>query len=233
MNSDSLCDTRCGRCPALLERGAAMRSTSDDEAEVVCFDCGYKADVAEFLETGILRSSVGSWAFAKRDWEVYRPHFEIECAASPVFTAVWEKYKDHERLNHPKLKQGVHIDLATGKEYPRDWDSEGVAAAIADGSLVLEVADAMCGYRVINVSRKGDDAGMWLQGQVRPGSDAKGWYRSCYADQRFIDEVLEALRKHLAPPDVDAGTMADAWEAHVEDVRRQLWGSYSLKDWAR
>jgi hypothetical protein len=223
MNSDDLYRAKCGRCQTSLERGCSMRSSGDDEAELLCFDCGYRVDVTEFRETGILRSSIASSAVARRDWETFRPHFDVECAAAPVFTAVWERYRSHERMNHPTLKQGVQIDLSTGAEYPRDWNNDGAAAGIVDGAWVLEVIDVMCGYRAITVWRKNDKSGMWMQGQVRPGDTEKGWYRSCFADQTFVDEALKALRQHIDP--------TAAWERAIDDVRDMLYRDYNIDHW--
>lgn len=196
-------EIHCEVCSKSLERGGGIRPEMDKPSEthavVVCHDCYYLLDLAEFRKTEIMRSSFASSLIIRKEYKDYRLFFNHECRMVPVWQAVWEKYKNHPHLNNPKLKTGIIVNLITDKIHLRNWGDKSEIPEIRNGDLFLRIFDGMCGYVGLEVQRKNDSNGFWVQGQVR-SKENRAWDRACYSDSKFSMEVVDALQSYLGLP---------------------------------
>ena len=231
MSSDNWPAAVCGRCGASLERGGGYRESAGDDSrrslalkslanrgdtagerhaaqnalgvDIVCHDCVYTHDAAEFKRSGILSgSSLATTAMLRYDFEVYRPFFDAECMLTPTLQAVWEVYRTHPTLNDPKVKRAILVNTTTGGVFTREYGEDFAvicAGKVAPTDLVIEIFDGTCGYVGIDVYYFGREGGMWVQGKVRESGD-RAWYGTCYADMAFLTKVNEALRTFIGLP---------------------------------
>ncbi len=229
MQGDKWGETPCGGCGVLLERGGGARPSGKRDADgkqgtdvhMLCHDCIYSHDRAEFLSDGLLiGSTLPSGAFCRRDLEVYRPFFEAEVMMTPTMQAAWEKYKEHPTLNDKHTKRAILVDTSAGTIYSRDWGDDFAkmcADKVAPGAVVIEIFDGMCGYVGIEIYKFGREDGMWAQGQVRE-KGAEAWYRSCYGTLVYLREINSAAQNFLDPDAI--------WRIRSVGIRGHLAQSY-------
>lgn len=195
-------DLPCEYCHVVLERGGCLRTSltnPETDASIICFDCAYCQDLIEFRKTGIMRTSFASYLCIRKEYKDYKPFFEHECRMVPVWQSAWEKFKKHPHLN-TNIKSGIIVNLITDKIHLLTSNqSSSDISEIRDGDLFLHVFDGMCGYVGLEVQRKNDSNGFWVQGQVRE-KNSRAWDRACYSDSKFSMEVADALKSHLGLP---------------------------------
>lgn len=194
---------KCQECKLVsLESGYSFEQKEDGSVKYTCFACAYDRDVHEQLSTGILRSSLASKSLIKQDWKIFKPHFELEVMMTPLFKEIWNKYKNHETLNDPKLKRAIIIDLTGNKIYSRTWgeSSKDILKDIPINTSIIEIFDGMCGYIGIDLYSAHSDHGMWIQGQLR-SKDSLPWYRSCYCTMEYANTFSNELEKFLNIPE--------------------------------
>lgn len=193
----------CEMCSKSLERGGGIKPEADKplktHAIVVCHDCYYSLDLEEFRKTKIMRSSFASYLVIRKEYKDYRLFFEHECRMVPVWQAAWEKFKNHPHLN-TNQKSAIVVNLITDKIYLLNCgESPNSISEIRDGDLFLHIFDSLCGYVGLEVQRKNDSDGFWVQGQVRE-KGSRAWDRSCYSTEKFSMEVCDALQSYLGLP---------------------------------
>lgn len=192
---------KCQDCKLCLEQGYSFRpnkNCKDGSTKYICFACSYDEDCWEQLTTGILRSSLATSSFIKKDWVIFKPYFELEVMMTVLFQQIWNKYKNHETLNDPNLKKAIIVDVDTKSIYSRTWgeDSKEILKNVAKNSLIIEIFDGMCGYIGIDLYSAHSEHGMWIQGQLR-SKESPPWYRSCYCTMNYAKEISEKLEKFL------------------------------------
>lgn len=190
---------KCQVCKLVsLEIGYSFRQEENGSTKYMCFHCAYDEDVYEQLTTGILRSSLSTKAFIKNDWKIFKPFFELEVMMVPLFQEIWNKYKNHETLNDPKLKRAIIVDVNTNTIYSRTWgeDNKEILKQISKDSLVIEIFDSMCGYVGMEIYSAHSEHGMWIQGQLR-SKESQPWYRSCYCTFDYAKEVTGKIEDFL------------------------------------
>lgn len=222
--------SKCDRCGASLERGGGARPRKSGRQDLCCFDCIYKHERAEHMDRPhggrILRcgSSFTTTAMLRKDMEVYQPHFDAEVVLTPTIQVIWKKYRDHPALNDKHLKRAILVDSSTGAVSERTWGEKFAPEIAAAGTFVIEIFDGLCGYVGIEIYRWGrPEPGMWVQGQVRPGS-TDAWLRSTWADQAYINDLSAAVRPLVTP----TTRLFVGWEGLEATMREQLLKAYGV-----
>lgn len=195
VSSDNWAASSCGRCGASLERGGGYRESAGNESrrslalkslaergdtagerhaaqnalgvDIICHDCIYTHDAAEFKLSGVLSgSSLATTALLRYDLEVYRPFFDAECMLTPTLQAVWEVYRTHPVLNDSKVKRAILVNTTTAVSSrvhgartslwsaPARWSPltswsrfSMVCAAMPGSMSTTSAARAACGYK--------------------------------------------------------------------------------------
>lgn len=214
---------KCQECKLVsLETGYSFRQKEDGSTKYMCFHCAYDEDKYEQLTSGILRSSLSTSAYLKKDWKIFKPFFELETMMVPLFQEIWNKYKNHETLNDPNFKRAIIVDVNTNAIYSRTWgeDSKEILKLISKDSLVIEIFDSMCGYVGMEIYCAHSDHGMWIQGQLR-SKESQPWYRSCCCTLDFAKEVSNKIENFL-------GLRKDLIEMNRIAITFQLGNTYRL-----
>lgn len=186
---------KCQECKLVsLETGYSFRQKENGSTKYMCFHCAYDEDKHEHLTTGILRSSLSTSSFLKKDWKIFKPFLELETMMVPLFREIWNKYKNHETLNDPNFKRAIIVDVNTNTIYSRTWgeDSREILKQISKDSLIIEIFDSIRGYVGMEIYSAHSDHGMWIQGQLR-SKESQPWYRSCYCTLEYAKEISKKI----------------------------------------
>lgn len=193
-----------------------------------------------------MRSSFASYLVVRKEYKDYRLFFDHECRIVPVWQAAWEKFKNHSHLN-TNQKSAIVVNLITDSIHLLNYgESPNSISEIRDGDLFLHIFDSLCGYVGLEVQRKNDSDGFWVQGQVRE-KGSRAWDRSCYSNEKFSMEVCDALQDYLGlplgyektqysmvlPPGLFGSlhwgnTEKDAWNHAEKNVQAYLARTYNL-----